>query len=211
MSIDSGSVRNDESRELRIQRDRERLKAALPTHIGRFLSKLDDSARQRVCNRVAEILDRYEDYFLSSCLARVIYNTVVQEFLGVPHDADFEAGLVSAHLFTRLALPGSQLTLASSAKELNTHWRNERARIMTDAALPEVDAPTSCTSCPRRAAWLEAAMNERDHMTPDRLYKLEGPDPKTTKRLLKGESVAEKVVRKLAKALGVPRSDIPND
>lgn len=211
MSIDSGSVRNDESRELRIQRDRERLKAALPTHIGRFLGKLDDSARQRVCNRVAEVLDRYEDYFLSSCLARVIYNTVVQEFLGVPHDADFEAGLVSAHLFTRLALPGSQLTLASSAKELNTHWRNERARIMTDAALPEVDARTSRSSYPHRAAWLKAIMHERD-ITRNYLYNgLVGPDPATTKRILKGEPVPPRTLDKLAKALKMDRSEVPND
>lgn len=64
---------------------------------------------------------------------------------------------------------------------------------------------------PNRAAWLKREMAEREHMTPHRVSVLDGPDKKTTARILRGEHVLPHVLDKLAKALSVLRVQIPDD
>jgi hypothetical protein len=131
---DLQSEHNEESRQLRIQTDREWFKQQVPAIAEERLRKLDAPARQRVCIRTAEVLDRFEDNFLSAPLGRVIFNVVAEEFVCVSHDADFEAGLVSAYIFTALVLPHSRSVLNGAAKEINARWRDERAKLQAEQA-----------------------------------------------------------------------------
>lgn len=70
-------------------------------------------------------------------------------------------------------------------------------------------APTRSARFPRRAAWLQKRLDSG--LSAYRIYADDGPDKKTTERILRGEPVRSVTLDKLSKALGVSRRDIPDD
>ena len=62
---------------------------------------------------------------------------------------------------------------------------------------------------PNRAMWLRKRMD--NGLTTYRIHADDGPDKKTTERILRGKPVRSVTLDKLAKALHVSRRDIPDD
>jgi hypothetical protein len=62
---------------------------------------------------------------------------------------------------------------------------------------------------PNRATWLREQMDTG--FSAYRIHADDGPDKKTTERILQGKSVRSVTLDKLAKALRVSRKDIPDD
>jgi lambda repressor-like predicted transcriptional regulator len=60
----------------------------------------------------------------------------------------------------------------------------------------------------KRAKWLDARMKERRMSVAD-INGEGGPDRKTIQKVLNGEPVGAHVIEKIAKALGVPREEVP--
>ena len=69
---------------------------------------------------------------------------------------------------------------------------------------------------PRLAEWLKAEMQQRDHLTRNRLSELSGLDRKTIKKMLAGQQVREASAQKLLSGLSaegavVSITDIPKE
>lgn len=87
---------------------------------------------------------------------------------------------------------------------------------MTAASNPRAAKSQSAMVFQNRAAWLKEEMSKRDHMTPNRLRAVGGPDKKTIARVLSGQAVHSRVLHKLVAGLShdgarISISDIPND
>jgi hypothetical protein len=81
---------------------------------------------------------------------------------------------------------------------------------------PPKPGPMSRPTFPERAAWLKRAMAERASMTPYQLHKFGGPDPKTVRKILNGQSVRLDKLDLVADGLShfggkVSPDDIPKD
>ena len=63
---------------------------------------------------------------------------------------------------------------------------------------------------PKRAKWLQIEMSKQ-RLTRTRIRVLDGPDKATTARILRGDPVLDHVLDKLATALQLSRSQIPNE
>ena len=99
-----------------------------------------------------------------------------------------------------------------------TFWRSEyskQQRELSQTKLTVVPQPEQFrrkkqleATYPKRAEWLRQEMMNRD-LSPNSFMNLHGPDPKTVRKIMNGETVGPKPIGKLALSLGIDANKIP--
>jgi hypothetical protein len=155
--------------------------------------------------------------------ARLVLKVTAEEFAATGMDSqefrkvmreDIEAASISLHLFdSQKRLLENELCELPDSVPLT---QSEVPQTPDEALTKEQKLAKSSAVFPQRAAWLSARLQERgwDH---NNLENARGPDHKSTQKLLRGEKVTPKVLRKTVSGLNfhaqapkVTFKDIPN-
>lgn len=133
-----------------------------------------------------------------------------------------EAALMASHRAPAAALDEHLRYLRDTFTMLVLHYKAEARRVLSlRRAESKADAPATAPTKPKahrrfpsRARWLQGALQARKWTVRD-LERYGGPDARTVRKALRGESVGTTVLDKLALALStkgpVTLADIPDD